>query len=49
MNYKKKKYKYNKGKVLSMSLRGWSYGGQIAKEVVSRQEFKKEIREYMRE
>jgi len=40
-NHKNKKYKYKKSRVLSRSLQCWSYGRQIAKEVIERQEFKK--------
>jgi hypothetical protein len=45
MNYKRKKrhsVKRLKSKELKSTLKGWSYGGQIAKEIILRQEFKKE-------
>jgi hypothetical protein len=43
MHYKKKKYKFKKSTFLDRSLTGWTYGGKIAKEVISRAEFKKEL------
>lgn len=46
MNYKRRKrhtVKRLKSKALKSSLRGWEYGRQIAKEVVLRKEFKKEM------
>ena len=41
MHYKKKKYKYKKSNVLDSSIKGWNYGGAIAREIINRQEFKK--------
>ena len=46
MNYKRKKRHNNKrikSKELNSSLKGWSYGRAIAKEVVLRKEFKEEM------
>lgn len=47
MNFKRKK-KHNtkilkRKQLKSKSLQGWSYGGAVAKEIASRQEFKKEM------
>ena len=43
MHYKRKKYKYKKSSDLDRSSKSWSYGANIAKEVVSRKEFKKQL------
>lgn len=43
MNYKKKKYKWSKSSVLSLTRASkWSYSGRIAREIADRQNFKKE-------
>lgn len=45
MHYKRKKYKFKKSKFLDKELLSYEYGRAIAKEVVSRKEFRKELLE----
>jgi hypothetical protein len=43
MHYKKKKCKFKKSSELDRSLQGWTYQGKIAREVISRKEFKQQM------